>query len=110
MFLQEFGIAEPGRLRVIRLSYDLLGLHSFLTAAKTSAARGRSGAARRRWKRRARFTPIWPTALSAPRCLPTTTLIALGSEAAVKSAGKFKLEGKEYIVQDGDILHIRFSQ
>jgi ribosome-binding ATPase YchF (GTP1/OBG family) len=37
-------------------------------------------------------------------------LIALGSESAVKSAGKFKLEGKEYIVKDGDVLNIRFSQ
>jgi hypothetical protein len=37
-------------------------------------------------------------------------LISLGSETAVKSAGKFKLEGKEYVVKDGDILHVRFSQ
>jgi ribosome-binding ATPase YchF (GTP1/OBG family) len=37
-------------------------------------------------------------------------LIELGSESAVKSAGKFKLEGKEYIVKDGDVLNIRFSQ
>jgi len=37
-------------------------------------------------------------------------LIALGSEAAVKTAGKFRLEGKEYVVKDGDVVHVRFSQ
>ena len=110
MFLQDFGIAVPGRLRVIRLSYDLLGLHSFLTAGEDEC---------RAWTLRR-----GATALEAAGTVHTDLakgfiraevfayddLIALGSESAVKSAGKFKLEGKEYIVKDGDVLNIRFSQ
>jgi GTP-binding protein YchF len=110
MFLQEFGIAEPGRLRVIRLSYDLLGLHSFLTCGEDEC---------RAWTVRR-----GATAVEAAGAIHTDLargfiraevfayddLIALGSETAVKSAGKFRLEGKEYLVKDGDILHVRFSQ
>jgi GTP-binding protein YchF len=110
MFLKDFGIAEPGRLRVIRLSYDLLGLHSFLTVGEDEC---------RAWTLRR-----GATALEAAGTIHTdmakgfiraevfayADLIALGSESAVKSAGKFKLEGKEYVVRDGDVLNIRFSQ
>jgi GTP-binding protein YchF len=110
VFLKDFGIAEPGRLRVIRLSYDLLGLHSFLTAGEDEC---------RAWTLRR-----GATAVEAAGAIHTdlakgfiraevfayADLIELGSESAVKSAGKFKLEGKEYIVKDGDVLNIRFSQ
>jgi GTP-binding protein YchF len=108
-FLQEFGIAEPGRLRVIKLSYDLLGLQSFLTVGEDEC---------RAWTIRR-----GATAVEAAGAIHTDLakgfiraevfayddLIALGSEAALKSAGKLKLEGKEYIVKDGDVLHVRFS-
>ena len=110
VFLQEFGIAEPGRLRIIKQSYDLLGLHSFLTAGDDEC---------RAWTLRR-----GANAVEAAGAIHTDLakgfiraetfayhdLIELGSEAAVKHAGKFKLEGKEYIVRDGDILNIRFSQ
>jgi len=109
-FLSEFGIAEPGRLRVIRLSYDLLGLHSFLTVGEDEC---------RAWTIRR-----GATAVEAAGAIHTDLakgfiraevfayddLITLGSEAALKSAGKLKLEGKEYVVKDGDVLHVRFSQ
>ncbi len=108
-FLQEFGIAEPGRLRVIKLSYDLLGLQSFLTVGEDEC---------RAWTIRR-----GATAVEAAGAIHTDLakgfiraevfayddLIALGSEAALKSAGKLKLEGKEYVVKDGDVLHVRFS-
>jgi ribosome-binding ATPase YchF (GTP1/OBG family) len=110
VFLKEFGIAEPGCLRVIKLSYDLLGLHSFLTVGEGEC---------RAWTLRR-----GATALEAAGTIHTDLakgfiraevfayddLIVLGSEAAVKHAGKFKLEGKEYVVKDGDIVHVRFSQ
>ena len=109
VFLKEFGIAEPGRLRVIKLSYDLLGLHSFLTVGEDEC---------RAWTLRR-----GGTALEAAGTIHTDLakgfiraevfayddLIALGSEAAVKHAGKFKLEGKEYVVKDGEVVHIRHT-
>ena len=109
-FLKDFRIAEPGRMRVIRLSYDLLGLHSFLTVGEDEC---------RAWTVRR-----GATALEAAGAVHTDLakgfiraevftyddLMALGSEAAVKTAGKLRLEGKEYVVKDGDIVHVRFSQ
>ena len=109
-FLADFGIAEPGRMRVIRLSYDLLGLHSFLTVGDDEC---------RAWTIRR-----GATALEAAGAIHTDLakgfiraevfayddLIALGSEAALKSTGKLRLEGKEYVVNDGDVVHVRFSQ
>ncbi len=109
-FLQEFDIAEPGRSRIIRLSYDLLGLQSFLTAGEDEC---------RAWTIRR-----GATAVEAAGVIHTDLargfiraevfnyhdLIELGSEAAVKAHGKFHLEGKDYVVRDGDILNIRFSQ
>lgn len=109
-FLKDFGIAEPGRLRVIRLSYDLLGLHSFLTVGEDEC---------RAWTIRR-----GATAVEAAGAIHTDLakgfiraevfayddLMALGSEAALKSAGKFRLEGKEYVVKDGEVVHVRFSQ
>ena len=109
-FLKDFGIAEPGRLRVIRLSYDLLGLHSFLTVGEDEC---------RAWTIRR-----GATAVEAAGAIHTDLakgfiraevfayddLIALGSEAALKSSGKLRLEGKEYVVKDGDVVHVRFSQ
>ena len=110
MFLQDFGIAVPGRLRVIRLSYDLLGLHSFLTVGEDEC---------RAWTLRRGATAVEAAGtvhtdlakgFIRAEVFAYDDLIALGSESAVKSAGKFKLEGKEYIVKDGDVLNIRFSQ
>jgi len=110
VFLKEFGITEPGRSRVIKLSYELLGLHSFLTVGEDEC---------RAWTVRR-----GATALEAAGTIHTdlakgfiraevyafNDLDQLGSEAAVKHAGKIRLEGKEYVVKDGDVLYIRFSQ
>ncbi len=110
VFLKDFGIAEPGRLRVIRLSYDLLGLHSFLTVGEDEC---------RAWTLRRGATAVEAAGtvhtdlakgFIRAEVFAYADLIELGSESAVKSAGKFKLEGKEYIVKDGDVLNIRFSQ
>jgi len=110
VFLKDFGIAEPGRLRVIRLSYDLLGLHSFLTVGEDEC---------RAWTLRRGATAVEAAGtvhtdlargFIRAEVFAYADLIELGSESAVKSAGKFKLEGKEYVVKDGDVLNIRFSQ
>lgn len=67
MFLQEFGIAEPSLPRVIRLSYQLLGLQSFFTVGEDEVRAWTIPVARRRSKRRARFTPIWQKVSCAPK-------------------------------------------
>ncbi|MCC7162166.1 MAG: redox-regulated ATPase YchF [Anaerolineae bacterium] len=109
LFLQEFGIAEPSLPRVIRLSYQLLGLQSFFTVGEDEV--------------RAWTIPIGATAVEAAGTIHTDlakgfiraevvsydNLIKSGGMAEAKNTGVLRLEGKEYIAKDGDIMHIRSS-
>ncbi len=109
MFLAEYGIEEPGLNRVIRLSYELLGLISFFTVGEDEV---------RAWTvRRGAKAPeaagVIHTDLQKgfirAEVISYDDLMALGSMAAARKEGKLRLEGKDYVVQDGDILHIRFN-
>lgn len=107
MFLAEYGIAEPSASRVIRESYELMHVQSFFTVGEDEV--------------RAWTIPVGATAQESAGVIhtdlsrgfiraevtPYTELIAAGSEAEVKKHGKMRLEGKEYVVKDGDIVHIR---
>ncbi len=109
LFLQEYGIEEPSLNKMIRLSYDLLGLQSFFTAGEDEC---------RAWTvRRGALAPeaagVIHTDLQKgfirAEVVAYDDLMALGSMAAAKAHGKLRLEGKEYVVKDGDILNIRFN-
>ncbi len=108
-FLKEFSIEEPGLNRVIRLSYDLLGLQSFFTVGEDEV---------RAWTvRRGALAPeaagVVHTDLQKgfirAEVVHYDDLTALGSLAEAKTKGKLRLEGKEYPVKDGDVLNIRFA-
>ncbi|WP_455640953.1 redox-regulated ATPase YchF [Parabacteroides sp.] len=109
MFLQEIGLEESGVSRLIKAAYSLLNLQTYLTAGVQEV---------RAWT----FEKGW----KAPQCagvihtdfekgfiraevIKYDDYIKYGSEAAVKEAGKMSVEGKEYVVQDGDIMHFRFN-
>ncbi len=108
-FLGSYGLNESGLVRLIRKSYELLGLISFFTAGEDEC--------------RAWTVPVGSKAPQAAGAIHTDlehhfiraetirwdTLLEAGSEAAAKSKGTLRLEGKEYIVQDGDVMHIRHS-
>lgn len=109
LFLQEYGIEEPSLNKMIRLSYDLLGLQSFFTAGEDEC---------RAWTvRRGALAPEAAGVIHSDlqkgfiraEVVAYDDLMALGSMAAAKSHGKLRLEGKEYLVKDGDILNIRFN-
>jgi ribosome-binding ATPase YchF (GTP1/OBG family) len=109
MFMEEYGITELSRSKVIRLSYDLLGVQSFFTVGEDEV--------------RAWTILRGATAVDAAGAIHTDLakgfiraevtayhdLIELGSLKEAQHKGKFRLEGKEYIVKDGDIVHIRHS-
>lgn len=109
LFLEEYGIEEPSALRLIRVSYDLLGIQSFFTVGEDEV--------------RAWGMPVHGSAVVAAGVIHSDLargfiraevtayddLIALGDMKACKAAGKQRLEGKTYAVQDGDILNIRFN-
>ncbi|MDR5891539.1 MULTISPECIES: redox-regulated ATPase YchF [Halomonas] len=109
MFLDEMGMEEPGLDRVIRAGYALLGLQTYFTAGVKEV--------------RAWTVKVGATAPEAAGVIHTDfqkgfiraeviaydDFVTLGGEQGAKDAGKWRLEGKEYIVQDGDVIHFRFN-
>jgi GTP-binding protein YchF len=108
-FLADLGMAEPGLNRVIRAAYDLLGLQTFFTAGVKEV--------------RAWTVKVGATAPNAAGVIHTDfekgfirsetiayqDFIECQGEAGAKEAGKWRLEGKDYIVKDGDVMHFRFN-
>ena len=109
MFLQEIGLEESGVNRLIKAAYRLLNLETFITAGEMEV---------KAWT----FHKGW----KAPQCagvihtdfekgfiraevIKYEDFLKYGSEAAVREAGKLNVEGKDYVVQDGDIMHFRFN-
>ncbi|HPW90044.1 MAG TPA: redox-regulated ATPase YchF [Paludibacteraceae bacterium] len=109
LFLSEIGLTESGVARLIKAAYQLLNLQTYFTAGVQEV---------RAWT----FEKGW----KAPQCagvihtdfekgfiraevIKYEDFIHYGSEAAVKEAGKMNIEGKEYVVQDGDVMHFRFN-
>ena len=108
-FLEELGLEEAGLNRVIRAGYGLLGLQTFFTAGVKEV--------------RAWTVPIGSTAPQAAGKIHTdfekgfiraevvsfVDFVRFGGEQAAKDAGKWRLEGKDYLVKDGDVIHFRFN-
>ncbi len=109
MFLEALGLEEPGLNRVIRAGYQLLDLQTYFTAGVKEV--------------RAWTTKVGATAPRAAAAIHTDfekgfiraevisydDFIQYQGEAGAKEAGKWRLEGKEYIVKDGDVMHFRFN-
>ncbi len=109
IFLADMGMAEPGLARVIRAGYQLLGLQTYFTVGPKEA--------------RAWTVPVGATAPQAAGVIHTdfergfiraevTTYddyMACKGESGAKEAGKLRVEGREYVVHDGDVMHFRFN-
>ena len=109
LFLEDMGMDEPGLNRVIRAAYQLLGLHTYFTAGPKEA--------------RAWTIPAGATAPQAAGAIHTDfergfiraevasydDFVACGGEQGAKESGKLRLEGKDYTVRDGDVIHFRFN-
>ena len=109
LFLDELGLTESGSSRLIKAAYNLLDLQTFFTTGSDES---------RAW--------TFMRGYKAPQCAGTIhtdfergfiraevikydDYVALGSESACREAGKLNIEGKDYVVQDGDIMHFRFN-
>ena len=109
VFLEDMGLSEPGSAVLIRAAYKLLKLQTYFTAGVKEV--------------RAWTIPVGATAPQAAGVIHTDfergfiraeviaydDYVNFGTEAKVKEAGKLKVEGKEYIVKDGDVMHFRFN-
>lgn len=109
MFLEELGLKESGLNRLIKAAYTLLGLYTYFTAGvqevrawtirKGTKAPGAAGVIHSDFER----------GFIRAEVVSYEDLIAAGSMNGVKERGQLRLEGKEYVVQDGDIMHFRFN-
>ena len=109
LFLEDMGMDEPGLNRVIRAAYQLLGLHTYFTTGPKEV--------------RAWTIPAGATAPQAAGAIHTDfergfiraevasydDFVACGGEQGAKESGKLRLEGKDYTVRDGDVIHFRFN-
>ncbi len=108
-FLQDLGLNESARDRFLRAAYGLLDLISFLTAGDEQC---RAWPIRRgtvAMRAAGKVHSDMERGFIRAEVVHYDDLIALGSEAKAREAGKLRLEGKEYIVRDGDIVHFRFN-
>jgi GTP-binding protein YchF len=109
LFLEELGLTEPGLDRVIRATYDLLGLQTYFTAGvqevrawtvkKGATAPQAAGVIHTDFER----------GFIRAEVIAYAEFVKNKGEQGAKEAGKMRLEGKEYIVQDGDVMHFRFN-
>jgi len=108
-FMEDLGLEEPGLNRVIRGGYELLGLQTYFTAGvqEVRAWTVRIGA--KAPEAAGVIHTDFTKGFIRAEIISYEDFIANGGEAGAKDAGKWRLEGKEYIVQDGDVIHFRFN-
>ncbi len=109
MFLEELGLTETGLDRLAHSAFSLLGLQTYFTAGEKEA---RSWTIRQGWKAPQAAGVIhtdFEKGFIKAAIYSCNDMFELGSEAALKSAGKLRLEGKDYVMQDGDVAEFRFN-
>lgn len=109
MFMEEYGVTELSASTVIKLSYELLGIHSFLTAGDKECRAWSIPKGANAWEAAGAIHSDIQNGFIRAEVIPYDVMIEAGSEKAVKALGKMRLESKDYVVQDGDILVFRHS-
>jgi GTP-binding protein YchF len=108
-FMAEYGISELGLARVIRVSYDLLGLISFFTVGADEVRAWTIHQGASAYEAAGEIHTDLQKGFIRAEVIPYDELLALGGLTEAKAKGRLRLEGKEYIVHDGEIVHIRFN-
>ena len=109
LFLSELGLEESGVNRLIKKAYSLLNLETFITAGEMEV---KAWTYHKGWKAPQCAAVIhtdFEKGFIRAEVIKYEDYIQYGSEAAVRDAGKMGIEGKDYVVQDGDIMHFRFN-
>ena len=109
MFMEDLGLTETGLNRLIRTSYDLLGYISFLTAGEDDVHAWTIVRGTKAQKAAGKIHTDIERGFIRAEIVAFEDLKACGSMAAVKEKGLFRLEGKEYVMQDGDVTMFRFN-
>ena len=109
MFLDELGLTEPGVNRLIRKAYDLLQLQTYFTAGVKEVRAWTIGKGWTAPQAAGVIHTDFEKGFIRAEVIKYEDFLHFGSEAKVKEAGKLSVEGKEYIVQDGDMMNFRFN-
>ncbi|NLT35205.1 MAG: redox-regulated ATPase YchF [Gaiellales bacterium] len=108
-FLADLGVERSGLDRLVRTCYRLLGLITFFTAQPNEARAWTVAAGSKAPHAAGQIHSDFERGFIKAEVVGFSVLDELGSEAAVKAAGRMRIEGKEYVVQDGDVIHFRFN-
>lgn len=109
MFLEDLGITESGVSKLIQKAYSLLNLETYFTAGKIEVRAWTYHKGTKAPQAAGVIHTDFEKGFIRAEVIKYEDFIKYGSEAAVKEAGKMAVEGKEYVVQDGDIMHFRFN-
>ncbi len=109
VFMAEYGIEELSLSRMIRLSYDLLNLQSFFTVGEDEVRAWTVHRGATAYEAAGEIHTDLQKGFIRAEVIPFQELIELGGLTEAKAKGKLRLEGKEYLVKDGEIVHIRFN-
>jgi hypothetical protein len=108
-FLATVGLEEPGLDRMIRAGYELLGLVTYFTAGPKEARAWTVTSGMRAPQAAGVIHTDFEKGFIRAETIAYDDFVARGGEAGARDAGKLRLEGKEYVVQDGDVMHFRFA-
>jgi GTP-binding protein YchF len=108
-FVESLGLDEPGLHKVIRTGYQTLDLITYFTAGEPEVHAWTIRRGTKAPQAAGKIHSDFERGFIRAEVMKCEDLFALGSEQAVKSAGKLAIEGKDYVVQDGDIMHFRFN-
>ena len=109
IFLDDLGLDDSGSNKLIRASYKLLNLHSYFTAGVKEVRGWTIKIGDSAYDAAGQIHTDFQKGFICAEVISYCDYVEYGSEAKVKEAGKMRLEGKEYIVSDGDIMHFRFN-
>jgi hypothetical protein len=109
VFMGEYGIQELGLLRVIHLSYELLGLQSFFTVGEDEVRAWTIRRGANAYEAAGEIHSDLQKGFIRAEVVTYEDLVTLGGLSEARGKGKLRLEGKEYILQDGEIMHVRFN-
>ena len=109
MFMEEYGMKEPALDRLIHSAYKLLNLQTYFTAGVQEV---RAWTIHEGWKAPQAASVIhtdFEKGFIKAEVISYDDFVKYGSEAAARDVGRLRIEGKEYIVKDGDVMHFRFN-
>jgi len=109
IFLEDIGLNEPGSSKLIRSTYKLLNLHTFFTVGKKEVRAWTIGIGQNAYDAAGQIHSDFQKGFICSEVISYNDYIDNGSEIKAKEAGKMRLEGKDYLVEDGDVIYFRFN-